>query len=460
MNLHAPALPFEQSLLSSTANIQPVVLRDFQARALDMLRAAIAEGHRRIMLMMPTGTGKTEVAVAICEGSLKKGRRAGMTVPMLGLVNQTAKRMWTAGVRDIGVLQADHEMTNPSAPIQVISLQTLRNRTLDPVAILLVDEAHVGDRHLEEMLARPEWSKTIVIGLSATPWTAGLGKKYSKLIIPITMAEAIAKGWLVPYRVFAPTQPDLSAVKTKAGDYQQDQLSEVMQDSRLIADVVESWQKHAENRPTLVFGVDRAHAKKMQGQFERAGIRAGYCDAFTSTDDREALGDLMATVEQIKKLTVIGSEQGLDQVKAKLDGVAASQQKVATASETMSKSTLSAQRDFDRLSKTIDPVARATAQLENAQRIAARAISENSGNADQASRNMFIMKQRLDQAIAATQQHSNVVAMNAYQMRNLGFRSMTRRPCCFPDRAPFRFSRRRADRSTKRCRGRRVLRDP
>lgn len=54
-------------------------------------------------------------------------------------------------------------------------------------------------------------------------------------------------------------------------------------------DVVETWRLRGEERPTLCFAVDRAHAKHLQARFEEAGVPTGYIDAFTDTDERAVI---------------------------------------------------------------------------------------------------------------------------------------------------------------------------
>jgi DNA repair protein RadD len=56
-------------------------------------------------------------------------------------------------------------------------------------------------------MALPEWQKVPFIGLTATPWTKGLGKLYDDLLIPTTTAELIEKQFLSPFKVFAPAIP-------------------------------------------------------------------------------------------------------------------------------------------------------------------------------------------------------------------------------------------------------------
>ena len=45
------------------------------------------------------------------------------TVPALSLVDQTMRAFWEEGIRDIGVIQASHPMTDWSRPVQIASVQ-------------------------------------------------------------------------------------------------------------------------------------------------------------------------------------------------------------------------------------------------------------------------------------------------------------------------------------------------
>src|SRR5688572_30425815 len=68
-----------------------------------------------------------------------------------------------------------------------------------------------------------------IIGLSATPARGdgrGLGGIFDRIIDSPQNADLIALGYLVPTRVFAPHDPDLKGVQTKAGDYVESQLAE------------------------------------------------------------------------------------------------------------------------------------------------------------------------------------------------------------------------------------------
>lgn len=264
-------------------------LRPHQTRIIERLRESLSTGHRRPMLQAPTGFGKTVVAGAIVKGALAKGRRVLFVVPAIALIDQTVRSFWAEGIRDVGVIQGNHPMTDCTRPIQVASVQTLQRRAVPPCDIVVIDEAHRWFEMIGQWMAAEDWRSVPFVGLSATPWTKGLGKFYDDLIQVTTTAELIEAGYLSPFRVYAPSHPDLSGVRTVAGDYHEGDLGEAMNRDALVADVVQTWLRHGRGRPTFVFAVDRAHAKHLQSQFEVAGVACGYIDAFTKPEEREAL---------------------------------------------------------------------------------------------------------------------------------------------------------------------------
>jgi superfamily II DNA or RNA helicase len=207
----------------------------------------------------------------------------------LSLIDQTVESFYGDGIRDIGVIQADHVMTDWSRPVQIASVQTLQRRSLPEASFAIIDECHRWFDFYEAWMGHPDWLDKIFVGLSATPWTKGLGKHFDDLLIPATTQELIEEGYLSPFRVFAPDHPDLHGVRTVAGDYHEGDLSAAMNKVQLVANIVETWVRMAEGRPTLVFAVDCAHAKSIQQEFERAGIPAGYQDAFTPKDERKEI---------------------------------------------------------------------------------------------------------------------------------------------------------------------------
>ena len=277
-------------------------LREDQNDALERLRAKIGEGHKRICMQAPTGFGKTVLAGAITRNARAKGKKVLFTVPAISLIDQTVRMFYAQGISEVGVIQAYHAMTDWSKPVQIASVQTLMKRDRLPEAdIVMIDETHSWFTAYATWLSHDGF-QCPVIGLSATPWTKGLGDVYKGPwtvgegekreqchIIASTIADLIEAGHLSDFRVYAPTHPDLSEVKTVAGDYQKDQLSKKMQDGALVADAVDTWKRLWGKDKTLCFAVDRAHAKTLQQKFLSVGVKCGYQDAFTKDQERDQI---------------------------------------------------------------------------------------------------------------------------------------------------------------------------
>jgi DNA repair protein RadD len=271
------------------------VLRPYQSAAIDNIRASLRNGVRRLVVQGPCGFGKTLVAATIANGATAKGKRMAFVCPAISLVDQTVEAFWAEGCRDVGVIQQRHAMTNPDAPIQVCSIQTIASRGEFPRAdVVVFDEVHTMHEAHRKWMADPEWAAVPFIGLSATPWTKGLGKHFQSLIIAATTQELIDQGFLSKFKVFACPRADLSNVSIVAGDYHQEQLSTAMRGGTLTADVVKNWRERWRGErwrrgKTLVFGVDREHAETLHLRFLDAGVKSAYQDANTPLPERASI---------------------------------------------------------------------------------------------------------------------------------------------------------------------------
>ena len=262
-------------------------LRKHQERALELVKTSAFRGSSRIVCQMPTGAGKTVTASRFIEGALAKGNRVIFTAPAVSLIDQTVSAFENEGIRDIGVMQANHPRTDALARVQVASVQTLARREIPEASLIIVDECHLRAKVIEELMDSRE--DVFFIGLSATPWAKGMGRRWQDLVIPCTIGELIEAGYLSQFTAYAPDVPDMTGVKVSKGDYAEGDAAEVMQGNALMASVVDTWLEKGQNRPTLLFGVNRAHAKALSEEFERAGVATAYVDAFTDTVERSII---------------------------------------------------------------------------------------------------------------------------------------------------------------------------
>lgn len=254
-------------------------LRPYQESALGEIRSAFLSGHKRVICQGPVAFGKTILSAQIIRMALSRGSRVIFTAPAISLIDQTVSAFEGQGITGIGVMQANHPRTDPSAKVQVASVQTLARRNIPSASLIIVDECHIDYQVIRDLM--DERRDVYFIGLSATPWSRGLGLRWEKLITPITTAELIDQGYLSKFRVYAPDAPNLSGVKTIAGEYSEKEVAEIMGDNKLIGSAVDNWLESGENRPTLCFAVNCAHAEELAKEFAAKGVVAGYCDAHT-----------------------------------------------------------------------------------------------------------------------------------------------------------------------------------
>jgi DNA repair protein RadD len=265
-------------------------LRPRQIRAIASIREAIREGHKRIILQAPTGFGKTLTSAHIIDAALQKGSRPLFTCPAISLVDQTLAAFEAEGIHDIGVIQASHARTNHSATVQIASVQTLIRRARPNVTFVLIDEMHEVFAGLNEMLDSPEWKDIIVIGLTATPWTKGLGLRWTKLVIAGTILDMIAEGHACPAIVYGPEHDiNRSELDVERGEFKDASASAAMTDATIIGDVLKEWKEKSPGEKTFAFCVNRDHAKAQMEAFADDGIPFGYIDALVDKDERKRI---------------------------------------------------------------------------------------------------------------------------------------------------------------------------
>ena len=136
-------------------------MRKWQERCVPLIREAIREGHKRIVVQSPTGAGKTLLAAHLFAGSIAKGKRPLFTVPDITLVEQTLKSFNRVGIHDVGIIQAQHERTDWEAQVQIASVATLIRRELPDVDLIVIDECHVNYSKLLEIMDGDRWKGKI-----------------------------------------------------------------------------------------------------------------------------------------------------------------------------------------------------------------------------------------------------------------------------------------------------------
>jgi DNA repair protein RadD len=272
-----------------------VSLRPYQSDIATEFERHVDRGDRSILLVAPTGSGKTIIASSIIAGCT---RRVLVVAHRREIVNQTSAKLTARGVAH-GIIQAgDDDKLRPQARVQVASIQTLHARAirsstmLMPLAdLLIIDEAHHACAMTYEKVIEA-YPDAIVLGLTATPSRGddrGLGGIFKCMIECPQVPDLIEQGYLVRSRVYAPVDPDLGGVRTQSGDYVESQLAERMDRDKLVGDIVTHWHKYGERRRTVAFACSVGHSVHIRDEFVKAGVRAEHLDGTTPKDEREVI---------------------------------------------------------------------------------------------------------------------------------------------------------------------------
>ena len=153
-----------------------VNLRDYQDQTIFEAKKKINQGLKRVIVYSPTGSGKGEVAVALTQMALDKGKRVLFVVHRKDLVKQQWERFAKYGMSP-GILQGSNTY-RPHNDITVASIQTFSSRKKFgwdfDFDLVIIDEAHLcgGSKQYHEFLRTH--NNLPVLGLTATPFSKGL----------------------------------------------------------------------------------------------------------------------------------------------------------------------------------------------------------------------------------------------------------------------------------------------
>lgn len=300
------------------------VLRSYQETTEQQARKALVGGAKRVVLYLPTGAGKTLTATSIIQKAVDKGRKVVFLANRKQLVQQTSAVLHRYGIAH-GILQAENT-TRIHERVLVASIDTVHIRGLpDDVGLMIIDECHsaAGSAKYKALLAK--YNNVRVIGLTATPFAAGLGKHYDELggplfeelVVGATIKDLIDGGYLVDCDIYAPSEPDMKGVKSSKGidgllDFNQKELEEAADKPDLIGDILSNWRKLAAGKQTVAFASSIPHSKQIVETFQAVGISAEHIDYHADDDERAAILGRFARGETMVLSNVALLSEGWD----------------------------------------------------------------------------------------------------------------------------------------------------
>lgn len=265
--------------------MQKITLRPYQEQAKVGVREALAT-HSAVLLVAPTGAGKTVLFANIAQTAASRGFRVLILAHRDTLIKQASRKLMDCGVEH-GIIMAAFT-PHLRARVQVASVQTLVRR-LEKVTqafdLVVIDEAHLSAaksyRTIIDTL-RQRNPKLKLLGVTGSPCRLdgkGLGIEaggmYEVMVEAPNVRAMIDMAYLVRPDVYgAKKLVDLTGIKKVGSDYDQQALADVMDKPKLIGDAISHYQSLCPGVPAVAWCVSVAHAEHVAEQFNAAGVPA------------------------------------------------------------------------------------------------------------------------------------------------------------------------------------------
>lgn len=321
-----------------------IKLRPYQENIKAAVFTEWNEGYRNVLLVLPTGMGKTKSFVSLVIDTLSSPTGAIPTAIMVHrkeLVQQISLVLAEEGIphniiasrKDIkGIIAAQRrkfgkQFYNATSVVTVISVDTLISRQDIYKQWALGIRQWITDE-AAHVLKENKWGRAIALfvnarglGVTATPERLdrkGLGSHvdgvFDVMVEGPDTAWGIDNGFLSKYKIAIPNSDYQKYLKSNSdtSDYSKQAMMEASKKSQIVGDVVKEYLKHAAGKQAILFASDVSTAEDMAREFNAKGVRAKALDGTTPEMERlEALIDFEEKRTQVL-INVDLFDEGLD----------------------------------------------------------------------------------------------------------------------------------------------------
>ena len=275
-------------------------LYPFQREAVEAVQKEFAEGRKRTLIVLPTGTGKTITFSEFLRRQVEKGGRGLILAHRDELLTQAARKLKSTAGLDAALEKAESSALGSDAPVTVASVQSLcrpaRLKKFEPdyYSDIVIDEAHHALSPTYRTII-DYFADSRILGVTATPDRGdhkALSEVFESLAYQYSMKRAIDEGYLVKIRAkMLPVEIDLQDVDTLCGDYSAEQLGDALEP--YLDGIARQMAEECAHRKTVVFLPLIATSRKFCGMLNRHGLPAAEVNS-RSPDREEILADFEA----------------------------------------------------------------------------------------------------------------------------------------------------------------------
>lgn len=275
-------------------------LRPYQQESKEAVLTKWLEGLLKLLLVLPTGTGKTIVFSKIIEELVRSGERVLVLAHRGELLDQAADKLSQSTGLKCATEKAEETCLGSWYRVVVGSVQSLmREKRLsqfpsDYFNTIIIDEAHhcISDGYQRVL---QYFNKAKVLGVTATPDRGdmrNLGQYFEGLAYEYTLPKAIKEGYLSPIKALTiPLKLDLTGVGTQAGDFKSGDIGTAL--DPYLHQIADEMVNHCIDRKTVVFLPLIKTSQKFRDILNSKGFKAAEVNG--SSDDRaQILSDFEA----------------------------------------------------------------------------------------------------------------------------------------------------------------------
>lgn len=271
--------------------------RPYQIHCRDAVLQGWAAGKKRLLVVKPTGAGKTITAALIARSLLDAGARVLFLAHREELLFQTVDKFRRSFGIEAHLEKAEHR-AHDGAECVVGSVQTFAARgerfDRDAFDYIIVDEAH----HVlagQFRFACDLFPEAKIVGVTATPHRGdqrNLGEFFEDVAFELGLFELVEDGYLVPIQVRSlPLAIDVSGLHSARGDFDQPELGAIL--DPYLDEIARLTAEHAVDelglrRKTIAFLPLVATSLKFVAACRKHGLNAEHIDG-ESTDRRAIL---------------------------------------------------------------------------------------------------------------------------------------------------------------------------
>lgn len=251
-------------------------LRDYQEQAIASLREAFKQKHRRVLLVAPTGAGKTVMFSYLTHQLTQRGNRVLLLAHRDFLLDQISE---TLSRFDI-----PHGFIAARRPLQlchlaqVAGVHTVKTRTKKITWTpdwIICDEAHHATAGSWNAIIEA-YPEAKVIGVTATPERldgTGLESVFDEMVLGPTVASLMAQGFLSRVKYLSPQLIDTEDMATRMGDFVHAEIERAVNTRGVTGHAVDFYTKTCPNAPAIAFCASIAHSLAVAEGFRQAGYR-------------------------------------------------------------------------------------------------------------------------------------------------------------------------------------------